>query len=181
MPGLNHKQKKFALEYRVDSNGTQAVIRAGYSHRGASDTASRLLANPAIRALIDAAQEKVLEKLEVKGDKVLTEIAHFAHSDPLNVVDDEGRLRALKDIPEHTRRAIKSIEIEEIWGPVDDGDGGSHRAQIGELKKVTFWDKPKGLELLGKNQKLWTDKVEHTVSDSLADLLAAARKPGDDE
>lgn len=171
MPGLNHKQKKFALEYRVDGNGTQAVIRAGYSHRGASDTASRLLANPAIRKLIDAVQEKQLAKLEVKGEKVLAEIAHFAHSDPAAAYDEHGAfLWPLTRMPEATRRAIASIETLEQTDP-------ETGVVTGVVRKVKFWDKPKGLELLGKNQRLFTDKVEHTVSDSLADLLALARKP----
>lgn len=131
-----------------------------------------MLDNVDVQALIGAKTEKVLAKLEVKGEKVLAEIAHFAHADPLDIVDANGKLKALKDIPESARRAIRSIEIEELFA-----GSGENRVQIGELKKITFWDKPKGLELLGKNQRLFTDKVEHTVSDSLADLLAAARKP----
>ena len=34
----------------------------------------------------------------------------------------------------------------------------------------------KGAELLGKHLKLFTDKVEHTVSDDLASLLSTARQ-----
>ena len=39
---LTPKQARFAQEYLVDLNGTQAAIRAGYSQRTANELAARL-------------------------------------------------------------------------------------------------------------------------------------------
>ena len=53
MSNLNEKQKRFADEYLIDLNATQAAIRAGYSPRSAAEQASRLLKNVKVRAYID--------------------------------------------------------------------------------------------------------------------------------
>lgn len=192
MAPLNHKQKKFALEFRKDHNATQAALRAGYSSRGADVQGSRLLADARIRKLIDEADGKVLAKIEEQGNSVLGELAHIGFSDPLELFNqcpgnldctpekhycDRGTLKALSSMRPEMRRAIRSIEFSELF----DGATGE-KFVAGRVVKITLWDKVKALELTGKNQKLFTDKVEHTVDQSLADLLAAARKPaGPDE
>lgn len=175
MPGLNHKQKKFAAEYLVDGNATQAAIRAGYSARTAHSAGPRLLENVGVKALIEAKREKVISKLEVKGEKVLAELAHFAHSDPAQCFGEDGVFLEIPKMPEAMRRAIKSFEIEELYAQGEEG-----RYAVGRTVKIAFWPKDKGLELLGKNQKLFVDVKEHRVDDSLADLLAAARAPDGD-
>jgi phage terminase small subunit len=50
---ISGRQKRFAEEYCVDQNGTQAAIRAGYSEKTAAQHASRLLTNVNIRAAVD--------------------------------------------------------------------------------------------------------------------------------
>ena len=42
---LNTRQQRFTDEYLIDSNGTAAAIRAGYSKRSAKMQASRLMSN----------------------------------------------------------------------------------------------------------------------------------------
>lgn len=184
MAPLNHKQKKFALEYRVDHNATEAALRAGYSSRGASTQGARLLANAEIRKLIDAADAKVLEKVEAKGDRVLAELGHIGFQDPIGIFNTDGTLKHLETMAPEVRRTIKSLEFEELWegNHANDKDGESAgRFVAGRIVKITFWDKVKGLELLGKNQKLWTEKIEVTADESLASLLAQARRPATDE
>lgn len=168
---LTYKQKAFALEYRKDHNGTQAAIRAGYSHRGADVTAVRLLADARIKALIGEADTKALEKVQSAGDRVLTELATFAYSDVAEAFHDDGTLKHPKDMPEGLRRAIKSFEVEELF----DG-AGQDKFKVGRTVKVTLWPKDKGLELLGRNQRLFVDKVEVSADQSLAELLAAAMR-----
>jgi phage terminase small subunit len=50
---INDKQKAFCREYIVDCNGTKALIRAGYSEKGAAVSASKLLTLPKIQQYID--------------------------------------------------------------------------------------------------------------------------------
>lgn len=175
---LTPKQARFVLEYLVDANATKAAERAGYSARTAYQQGYENLQRPEIKAAIEAAEARRLKKVEVKGERVLSELALFAHSDLIDafVTDKEspfyGCLKQLVDMPEGIRRAIESIEFEELF----EGKGEDKR-KIGRTVTVKLWSKPKGLELLGRNQKLFTDKVEHSVSESLAELLTRARTP----
>ena len=49
---MNAKQKRFAEEYLIDLNATQAAIRAGYASRNADVQGARLLGNVSISAYI---------------------------------------------------------------------------------------------------------------------------------
>jgi phage terminase small subunit len=152
---LSEKQLKFVAEYlRNGGNGAAAAVEAGYGHVGARVTASRLLRNPAVAARLAAGQERQNGRVEgivgeevITPERVLTEVTRIAYSDPGQALNEDGTPKKISEIPEATRRAISKIKVRVS----DDG------AQIVEL---SFWDKPKGLEMLGKRLKLFTDKVE---------------------
>jgi Terminase small subunit len=70
---LTKRQAAFVKEYVArDFNGTQAVIAAGFSEKGASVTACRLLAHPKIKAALarikGAVVAKVQEPQAIKSD-----------------------------------------------------------------------------------------------------------------
>lgn len=71
---LNDKQKRFADEYIIDLNATQAAVRAGYADRTAYSQGQRLLKNVEVQAYIEeqmashqketiAHQKEILETL----------------------------------------------------------------------------------------------------------------------
>ncbi|RKH93631.1 terminase small subunit [Corallococcus sp. AB038B] len=159
---LTANQERFVQEYLVDLNGKQAAIRAGYSERSAEVTASKLLSNPKVRAAVDAAKAARAERVEVKADDVLRELLLIARTDIGDAFSPTGALLPLKEMPAHLRRAISSIEVEQL---TVDGEA------IGTVAKVKLWDKPKSLELLGKHLRLFVDKVETTVQFSHEDAL----------
>lgn len=169
---LTPKQRRFILEYLLDGNATQAAVRAGYSARTAHQQGYEQLQRPEVKSAIEAAESRRLAKVEAKGEKVLAELAHAAYSDPINLFRTDYTLKALEEMEPAMRRCIKSIEFEELF----DGKG-EDKFKAGRVVKITLWDKTKSLELLGRNQKLFTDKVEHSASESLADLLTRARTP----
>jgi phage terminase small subunit len=68
---LTPKQARFAQEYLIDLNGTQAAIRAGYSARTAAEQASRLLGKVNIQQAIQKAQEKRSERTKITQDWVI--------------------------------------------------------------------------------------------------------------
>ncbi len=49
---MNKRQERFAHEYSVDHNATQAAIRAGYSERTAAQSGARVLANVSVKQLV---------------------------------------------------------------------------------------------------------------------------------
>lgn len=169
--GLTPRQQRFVDEYLIDSIGKQAAIRAGYSPKTAEAQASRLLSIAKVREAVDAAKIRQQDRLEIKADVILGELLRIARADLGAAFDDEGNLLPIKEIPEGTRRAISGIDVEELFEGY-----GRERERVGTTKKIRFWDKVSALEKLGKHLKLFVDRVEHSASDDLAALIAAARE-----
>lgn len=64
---MSLKQQRFADEYIISGNATQAAIKAGYSSKYANTNASKLLQNTTIKSYID-------ERLaQLASDKVATQ------------------------------------------------------------------------------------------------------------
>jgi phage terminase small subunit len=93
---LTPKQQRFVAEYLIDSNATQAAIRAGYSAASAKVTASRLLTKANIRAAVDAKQTKIVNKLEITAESLIRDVRD---------IGDEARMA------ESYAAAIKSREL----------------------------------------------------------------------
>ena len=71
MRKLNDKQKAFASEYVVDSNATQAAIRAGYSAKTAGQIAHKLLKKAQIQADIKQRRQTLQESVDITTQDVL--------------------------------------------------------------------------------------------------------------
>lgn len=71
---MTERQRRFAEEYIVDGNATQAAIRAGYAVVSARTQGSRLIANHAVRASIDEANGKRSAAVEITQQDVLRKL-----------------------------------------------------------------------------------------------------------
>ena len=67
---LKGKQARFAEEYLIDLNATQAAIRAGYSKKTAEQYGYQLLQKTSVAAAIAEAQAKRRERLVVTVDSI---------------------------------------------------------------------------------------------------------------
>ncbi len=89
---LNARQERFAAEYLVDLNATQAAIRAGYSAKTACEQGYALLRNPQVAAAIAAGRQRQAVRVEITQDEVLsilrTNAARAAQAEPVR--DREG-------------------------------------------------------------------------------------------
>ena len=65
------KRTKFATEYVVDQNATQAAIRAGYSVHTAYSQGSRLLKDVEVRTEIDKQRVHHAERVDVQVDEIV--------------------------------------------------------------------------------------------------------------
>jgi len=154
---LTAKQKSFVLEYLIDKNATQAMIRAGYSKNCAAINGCRLLTYANIQQEITHQIELQEKRTLVKADEVINELKKIAFLDIRGAFTEQGMLRDLSDIPEDVAHAIGGIEVNELY----EGSGGE-REKIGYTKKIKLSDKVRSLELLGKHLKLFTERVEHS-------------------
>ncbi len=71
---MNAKQRRFAEEYVVDHNGTQAAIRAGYSEKTAKVQASQLLAKPDVTQLVSKMDGAKRAELGIEAREFLARV-----------------------------------------------------------------------------------------------------------
>src|SRR5690606_24265353 len=165
------RRRRFAEEYLIDLNATQAAIRAGYSPRSAAQQASELLKDPKVRAYIDARMAELSRRTGVNQERIIRELARIAFVDPTRVVNiDDATIRSCAT--EDDRAAIVSIKVKQI--PTPEGT-------IVE-REVRFHDKNRALELLGKRFAMWVEKqeVDLTGKVQIVDDIPAAEGSGGD-
>lgn len=130
---MTPKQKKFADEYLVDTNATQAAIRAGYSKNTAYSQGQRLLKDVEVQNYIKTKAE------ELHNDKI---------------ADAEEVMKYLTSV----LRGESQSEIVVVEGC---GDGYSEARRIDKAPDEK--ERLKAAELLGKRYGIFTDKVNLEV------------------
>ena len=68
---MTNKQKRFADEYLIDCNATQAAIRAGYSAKTARQIGQENLSKPDIKKYIDEQLEKMQSNSVASAEEVM--------------------------------------------------------------------------------------------------------------
>lgn len=130
---MSLKQQRFADEYIISGNATQAAVKAGYSSKYANTNASKLLQNTTIKSYID-------ERLaQLASDKVATQ---------------EEVLTYLTSVMRGETQEQTLCSIGELGQKVIDIDVGAK-------------DRIKAAELLGKRFRMWTEKVETDVTQTV--------------
>lgn len=155
-PKLTAQQKRFAHEYIIDLNTTQAAIRAGYSEKTANEQGARLLANVSVRELVEQLKKNREIRTNVTADRVLAELAKIAFSD-LNEfveVDESGKIKVKPS------NQVDGTVLSEISESV---------TQNGRTKNIKLHDKMKALELIGRHLAMFTDKQEIKVNKDESD------------
>ena len=152
MADLTPKQQRFVEEYLIDLNATQAAIRAGYSEKTAQQMGSENLLKPVVAKAIQEASDARQERTQVDADYVLKRLVEIDQMDVLDIMDDNGNVKPLKEWPKVWRQSISNIESVSL------------EDEAGWLKKIKWPDKVKNLELLGKHIAVgaFKEKVEHT-------------------
>lgn len=161
---LTPKQERFALEYIIDLNATQAAIRAGYSEVNASRIASELLDKTHVRELIDARRADRSEKTQIDAAWVLTRLAAEAEADVADLYDAEGKILPVRQWPKIWRQGL----VAGIKTKVSE-DGVA-------IVDVKVSDRIRRLELIGKHigVKAFEETVVVKGLDALADRLMRA-------
>ena len=173
MARKNSRHEIFALEYVKDLNGKRAAIAAGYAKNSAKVTASRLLTNANVQALLAKLTKKHADKLDLSTEKVLPELSSMGFSnmlDYMKVTEGGDAYVDLSSLTQEQAVAIQEITVDEYT------EGRGKDARKIKRTKFKLADKIRALELLGKYLKLFTERVEVTGMAGLADAIAEARK-----
>lgn len=141
---LTLKQQRFADEYIISGNATEAAIKAGYSKKTANRIATENLSKPVIKSYID-------ERLKELSDK--------------KIADQQEVLEYLTSV----LRGESSSEVVVIEGQ---GEGVSRAKPM--QKAPDEKERLKAAELLGKRMGLFKEKVELSTdepSKKLSDIM----------
>lgn len=127
---LTIKQRRFADEYIISGNATEAAIKAGYAKKAAYQQGAENLKKPHIREYIDKRLEEINDKSIAKQEEVLQYLTSVMRGT--------------------TQSTVVVIE--------GDGDGVSSARLMDKTPDEK--EKLKAAELLGKRYGAFTEKVE---------------------
>ncbi len=127
---MTEKQKRFADEYLIDLNATQAAIRAGYSKKTAYSQGERLLKKVEVEKYIQERMKQLASEKVATAEEVIQYLTSVL------------------------RGEAKGEEI------VVEGCGDGYSEAKTMMKAPSEKDKLKAAELLGKRYGLFKDKVE---------------------
>ena len=162
---MTPKQARFVEEYLVDLNASEAYLRAGYKTGNPNVCGSRLLANASIQKSVQEAQADLSRRTEITQERVLKELSRVAFGSQRDLLS----------------WGPSGVVLEESNGLTD--DAAAMVAEVGETVtangkslKLKTHDKVKALELIGRHLGMFKDKIEHTVDESIANLLSERLK-----
>jgi phage terminase small subunit len=154
---LTPKQRRFADEYLIDLNATQAAIRAGYSPKTAGQIGEENLKKPEIQKALQERMKARSERTGITQDRVLQEYARLAFFDPRKLFDESGNLKRVSELDEDVAAIIAGMDVVEIGN-----------AQVGEglVRKLKLADKLGALNSVARHLGMFNDKlnVNHTFS-----------------
>ena len=153
---LTNQQQRFVEEYLIDCNASDAAIRAGYKHR---QCGRRLMTVEKVLKAVQAAQAERSQRTQVNADYVLNRLVEIDQMDCIDILNDDGSIKPIRDWPKIWRQFVYGFEVAEIFT-----GGGDERELSGLLKKIKWPDKVKNLELIGKhvNVQAFREKIEHS-------------------
>lgn len=110
---LTKKQRKFADEYLIDCNGTQAAIRAGYSPKTANEQAAKLMANKKISTYISNKMDEMSSERLADAQEVLeylTSVMRGEYTEQVLRLDGNG-VQVVDYIQVSARERLKAAEL----------------------------------------------------------------------
>lgn len=113
MNELTIKQKRFADEYIISGNATDAAIKAGYSSKYANTNASKLLQNTTIKSYIDERLAQLASEKIATQEEVLTYLTSVMRGETQEqTLISIGELgQTITDIDVGAKDRIKAAEL----------------------------------------------------------------------
>jgi phage terminase small subunit len=174
------RQRRFVHRYMQHRNGARAVREAGYSCKpeNADRIAWALRNEPRfahVREAVERLEADLQARLKIEAEQVLDElrkVATFSLADVL-VIQDDGTARLdLTEADAAHLAALSEVQIEERT--VKGKEGAPD--EVVRTIKIKAHSKLDALEKLGKNLRLFTDKLEMSGGLDIGAQLSAARR-----
>lgn len=176
---LTVKQENFCQKY-VEHGNASAAYRYAYDCKNMKPetiwrNATALLKNNKVTTRIKELHDMHLKKHEVTVDRIVAELEKLAFLDVRKLFNDDGNLRPLSELDNHTAAAIVSLEVEELF----EGKG-EDREHIGRTRKIKIADKKGSLDSLARVFGAFKDKV-HVIEEDYESMVERLAKESEDK
>lgn len=127
-------------------SGASAIIKAGYSEKGAAVQANRLLNRPRVQKALAALNERHHASAVVNQRWLVERLINDCSVQAKDVIDEvTGAVLPIHQWPTHVQRMVASVTVEEVLDTID-----GKTLVTGFLKKVTFESRGSRLQMIGK-------------------------------
>lgn len=119
MAKLTLKQQKFADEYIISGNATQAAVKAGYSEKTATQVGAENLRKPYIKSYIDERLSELSSKKIADQDEVLqffTSVMRGEILEPYALGIGNGAQQIIEIKPNAATRKSAAVELAKRYG-----------------------------------------------------------------
>lgn len=161
---LTHKQRLFVESYLISLSAEAAAKRASYHPRRANESyksiGRKLLAKPYIARAIEECMAKRLERTQITGDMVVTELAKiaFANMSDFTTSDENGDRVYWDPKNRELGAVVKTVKTRGVK------EGRGESAVDVELTEFQLYDKMAALKLLGDHFGIFKPQEHnHTV------------------
>jgi len=171
--GLTPRQEKFAQEFVLTGNASEAYRRAypkslDWKPESVSRKASELLGTVKVSARVAELQKEVKEKFDISAERLLLEQSRIALFDHRRLFDDKGNLLPPSEMPDDVAASVAGVKI--LHRKIVEGENSSVESAIIEVK---LWNKNTALDSLFKNKGLYEkdNRLNVNVEGTLAEVL----------
>lgn len=161
---LTPKQQLYVTEFIGDQNQTRAAKEAGYPHPNTA--ATKLMANPKVKAAIEEVMKPLLEKNLATAERVVEQLTNFLFRTIKDYVDEDGILIVnVKKLPDAVAQCIDGWKVKQFFeNDPETGDRFVSHQEI-ECKLVS---KAKMMELMLRYHGLiGAEIINKTVNNTL--------------
>lgn len=145
---LTAKQKLFCEEYLLDSNATQAAIRAGYKEKSAAQTGVENLNKPNVSAYLQELQGNRQIRTQIDADDLLKQLQAMRISKYSEIINKETQeYLPVHEWPDHWQQMIASVDVVEMF----EKDNEGNNQHVGNIHKIKFIGRDKILKMFGEH------------------------------
>lgn len=170
---LTAMQEAYCQSYiKSPENQTQAAIDAGFSPNTAHVKASVMMRDERIQKRIAELMEERNKRNRVSADYVLLRLVEIDQMDVLDILNDDGSLRPIREWPKIWRTMLSGFDLSSTIMNMNEDSIETI------LKKIKWPDKVKNLELIGKHVDVnaFKERLEVSGTVTIADKIAKARR-----
>lgn len=170
---LTAMQEAYCQSYiKSPENQTQAAIDAGFSPNTAHVKASVMMRDERIQKRIAELMEERNKRNRVSADYVLLRLVEIDQMDVLDILNDDGSLRPIREWPKIWRTTLSGFDLSSTIMNMNEDSIETI------LKKIKWPDKVKTLELIGKHVDVnaFKERLEVSGTVTIADRMAKARR-----